>query len=314
MGLYVCNLNLDHEKKQLYPHGTASFPCAAYQRLYSDRPEHVIPWHWHEEWEIAYVVSGALKFQIPAKSFPLTQGDCIVVNSNVLHGAVAVPEYELQSLVFHPRLITGSSDSAFAIKYLSPLSAHTPFDGFVLKGQEHPAEISCFRQAFEALSQDTPGFEFTVRAALSQICYFLYQHFKPEASQKTAGPNPDQIRIRNMLEYIHTHFPEPVTLPDIARAADIGEREALRCFKRNIQLSPMQYLLKYRVMQGADLLLKERGTSISQIALLCGFDSPSHFSKMFRRFYDCSPKEYRNAVCDDCMSALPEQEDACPAH
>ena len=145
MGLYVCNLNLDHEKKQLYPHGTASFPCAAYQRLYSDRPEHVIPWHWHEEWEIAYVVSGALKFQIPAKSFPLTQGDCIAVNSNVLHGAVAAPEYELQSLVFHPRLITGSSDSAFAIKYLSPLSAHTPFDGFVLKGQEHPAEISCFR-------------------------------------------------------------------------------------------------------------------------------------------------------------------------
>ena len=132
--------------------------------------------------------------------------------------------------------------------------------------------------------------------------------------KKTAGPNPDQIRIRNMLEYIHSHFPEPVTLPDIARAADIGEREALRCFKRNIQLSPMQYLLKYRVMQGADLLLKERGTSISQIALLCGFDSPSHFSKMFRRFYDCSPKEYRNAVCDDCMSALPEQEDACPAH
>lgn len=39
-------------------------------------------------------------------------------------------------------------------------------------------------------------------------------------------------------------------------------------------------------MQGADLLLKERGTSISQIALLCGFDSPSHFSKMFRQFIE----------------------------
>ncbi|MCI8745704.1 MAG: helix-turn-helix transcriptional regulator [Lachnospiraceae bacterium] len=58
---------------------------------------------------------------------------------------------------------------------------------------------------------------------------------------------------------------------------------------------PIQYPLKYRVMQGADLLLREGGTSISQIALLSGFDSPSHFSKMFRRFYDCSPKEYRNA-------------------
>lgn len=292
MGLQVCSLNLDDEKKQLYPHGTAGFPCAAYQRLYMNRPEYVIPWHWHEELEIAYVVSGTLKFQIPAKSFLLTKGDCIAVNSNVLHGAVAAPEYELQSLVFHPRLITGSSDSAFAIKYLSPLTAHAPFDGYVFNEQDHPLEISCFRQAFEALAQDIPGYEFTVRAALSQICYFLYRHFEPEASS-TAEQNPDQIRIRNMLEYIHTYFPEPVTLPDIARAADIGERECLRCFKRNIQLSPMQYLLKYRVMRGADLLLRERGTSISQIALLCGFDSPSHFSKMFRRFYDCSPKEYR---------------------
>lgn len=292
MGLQICSLNLDDEKKQLYPHGTAGFPCAAYQRLYMDRPEYVIPWHWHEELEIAYVVSGTLKFQIPAKSFLLTKGDCIAVNSNVLHGAAAAPEYELQSLVFHPRLITGSSDSAFAIKYLSPLTAHAPFDGYVFNEQNHPLEISCFRQAFEALAQDIPGYEFTVRAALSQICYFLYRHFEPEASS-TAEQNPDQIRIRNMLEYIHTYFPEPVTLPDIARAADIGERECLRCFKRNIQLSPMQYLLKYRVMRGADLLLRERGTSISQIALLCGFDSPSHFSKMFRRFYDCSPKEYR---------------------
>ena len=292
MGLQVCSLNLDDEKKQLYPHGTAGFPCAAYQRLYMDRPEYVIPWHWHEELEIAYVVSGTLKFQIPAKSFLLTKGDCIAVNSNVLHGAAAAPEYELQSLVFHPRLITGSSDSAFAIKYLSPLTAHAPFDGYVFNEQEHPLEISCFRQAFEALAQDIPGYEFTVRAALSQICYFLYRHFEPEASS-TAEQNPDQIRIRNMLEYIHTYFPEPVTLPDIARAADIGERECLRCFKRNIQLSPMQYLLKYRVMRGADLLLRERGTSISQIALLCGFVCPCHFSKMFRRFYDCSPKEYR---------------------
>ena len=98
-----------------------------------------------------------------------------------------------------------------------------------------------------------------------------------------------------MLEYIHLHFSEPVTLSDIAKAADIGERECLRCFRRMIQLPPMQYLLKYRVMQGAKLLLQEPGISVSQAAMQCGFDSPSHFSKMFRRFYDCSPREYRRS-------------------
>lgn len=96
-----------------------------------------------------------------------------------------------------------------------------------------------------------------------------------------------------MLDYIHHHFEEDLTLREIARAADIGERECLRCFQRTIQLSPMQYLLKYRIMRGADLLLQNPSDSISEIASLCGFDSPSNFAKMFKRFYSTTPREYR---------------------
>lgn len=296
MGLQTCGLNLNNMQKELHPHGTPGFPCAAYKGFYTDKPEQTIPWHWHEELEIAYVKSGSIRFRVPTKSFLLTQGDCIVINSNILHTASAFPKCQLLSLVFHTRLITGTSDSAFATKYLSPLTADTLFDGFLFQKEAHPHQTSSFLQAFEALACDTPGFEFTVRTALSQICYFLYEHFEPKAVPKETGANPDQLRIRIMLKYIHTHFSEPVLLSDIAKAADIGERECLRCFKRNIQLPPMQYLLKYRVMQGAERLLREPEKSISEIALLCGFDSPSHFSKMFRRFYDCSPKEHRNAA------------------
>lgn len=297
MGLQTCGLNLNNAQKELYPHGTPGFLCAAYKGFYTDKPEQTIPWHWHEELEIAYVKSGSIKFCIPSKSFLLTQGDCIVINSNILHMASASPQCQLLSLVFHTRLITGSNDSAFATKYLSPLTTHAPFDGFLFQEAEHSLGTSAFLQAFEALACDAPGFEFTVRNALSQICYFLYEQFKPKTISKETGENPDQIRIRTMLEYIHDHFSEPVSLSDIAKAADIGERECLRCFKRNIELSPMQYLLKYRVTKGAELLLREPEKSVSQIGLLCGFDSPSHFSKMFRRFYDCAPKEYRsNAI------------------
>lgn len=76
MGLQTCGLNLNNAQKELYPHGTPGFPCAAYEGFYTDRPEQTIPWHWHEELEIAYVKSGSIKFQIPSGSFLLTQGDC----------------------------------------------------------------------------------------------------------------------------------------------------------------------------------------------------------------------------------------------
>lgn len=88
-------------------------------------------------------------------------------------------------------------------------------------------------------------------------------------------------------------------LADIAASADIGERECLRCFKRTIRESPMQYLLKYRLMQGADQLVSDPSTSISEISAGCGFEYTSYFAKQFRRFYLCTPREYRkrNSKC-----------------
>ncbi len=91
----------------------------------------------------------------------------------------------------------------------------------------------------------------------------------------------------------HEDYAADITLPQIVKTADIGERECLRCFRKTIRLSPIQYLIKYRIMQGAEMLLCEPESSISEIAISCGFDSPSNFARIFKRFYDCTPREYR---------------------
>ena len=46
-------------------------------------------------------------------------------------------------------------------------------------------------------------------------------------------------------------------------------------------------------MQGAEMLLADSTSSVSEVATYCGFDSPSNFTKMFKRFYNCTPREYR---------------------
>ena len=47
--------------------------------------------------------------------------------------------------------------------------------------------------------------------------------------------------------------------------------------------------------QGAELLLRHPERSVSELSLACGFGSPSNFAKQFRRFYRCTPREYRAA-------------------
>ena len=60
-----------------------------------------------------------------------------------------------------------------------------------------------------------------------------------------------------------------------------------------MQTSPMQYLLKYRVARGAEELRARPADTVARVAAACGFDSPSNFTKNFRRFYGVSPKQYR---------------------
>lgn len=294
MALQECGLNRNKVLKELQPHGSLEFPCAGYSSCHTDRPEDIIPWHWHEEIEIVYIESGQLKVRIPSNSFLLEKGDVLVINSNILHYAAAVIECKLHSLVFSPALIIGNEDSVFAKKYMQPLLTCSSFSHYFIKAGNHENVADWFGHAFEALAQDCYGYEFVVRENLSRICLFLCGELSPQTETQNVPLSPDNLRIRKMLAYIHQNFADDISLSQISGAAGSSERESLRCFKKTIQFSPIQYLLKYRIMQGAEMLLGNPAESISEIAASCGFDSPSNFTKTFKRFYNCTPREYRN--------------------
>lgn len=294
MALQKCGLNLNRVAKELQPHGSLDFPCAGYSSHHLARTEDIIPWHWHEEIELIYISHGRMRVKTSESSFVLNEGDLAAINANTLHFASASPEGTLCSLVFSPLLITGNQESAFSTKYIQPLLSCRSFTGCQINSADKEMISAWFKTAFEAIANDSCGFEFTVRENLSRICFYLYKKFEPLMDAKTAALDHNNLRIRKMLDYIHKNFADNISLPDISGAADISERECLRCFKKMLQVSPVQYLLKYRIMQGAELLLSDPSSSISEIASGCGFDSPSNFAKTFKRFYRCTPREYRN--------------------
>lgn len=295
MALQECTLNLDRTRRELRPHGTIDFPCAGYSTKYVNRVDNEIPWHYHEEIEVIYIFEGNMQVQIPGKTFHLIEGESIFINAGILHHAIAEPYCELHSLVFSETLMTGAKESVFARKYIDPLIHSPALDGCLLCPDSgwQKKSIASFIAAFEAMSTDSFGYEFLVREHLSQLCVLLCQQYGSEINKSKSERNFNEIRIRRMLDFIREHYTENLGLSQIAQSADIGERECLRCFQRAIQISPIQYLIKYRLMQGASMLLDDPNRSISEISIQCGFDSSSNFSKMFRRFFECTPKEYR---------------------
>ncbi len=296
MSLQVCginpSLNITPQRREPQPHGTLDFPCADYAESYA--PDHALPWHWHDELEVIYILSGRLTAETPGRRFELAAGDCIAFNAGVLHSANTASACEILSAVFSPGLVTGGKETVFAKKYITPLVNCYAFRAWKFDRQADAETIRRFVEVCRALAEEAPGYEFAVREGLSAVCLALCRQFAPafEAAGE-ARPSQDEARVQQMLAYIQKNFARSLTLAGIAGEAGIGERECLRCFQKTIHISPMQYLLKYRIMQGADALLLRPADSIAQIAAGCGFDSPSNFSQQFRRFYRCTPREYR---------------------
>lgn len=290
MGLQTCGLNMNDRQKELQPHGTISFPCAAYESRHGNQASDAIAWHWHEELEIIYLKEGTMKLQIPANEHQIRAGDLVILNGNVLHYAIGDPNCALCSIVFSPFLLTGNSSTVFYTKYIRPLLSCAHFTMFKIT---EPTVVNAFLTAFHAIRDDSFAYEFTVREQLSKIILYCFRQLEDLLYIEEKGNNTNTIRITKMLEFIQTHYSENITLEAIARSADLGERECLRCFKRTIGESPVQYLLKYRLMQSASMLLSEPSMDIAGVAAACGFDYSSYYSKQFKRFYQCTPKDYR---------------------
>lgn len=292
MALQKCGLNLNGTKRELSFHGTLEFQCGGYSWDIADANKNVIPWHWHEDFELIFVQSGTLILNIPACTLSLKENSVVLINANVLHSAQSIGACSFSSLVFSPLFIAGSKHSVFAKKYIDPLIACHQFSCLQFNKDINSAGL-LFVEAFDALKEEREGFEFTVRDRLSQIMFSAYNVFNKNFEVKEIENNADVFRIKTMLDYIHCHYSEKISLTDIAGSASIGQRECLRCFKRMLQISPLQYLIKYRIMSGADLLLKSRKQSIAEIAIKCGFDSQSNFSKLFKQFNGLTPRQFR---------------------
>jgi AraC family transcriptional regulator len=102
-----------------------------------------------------------------------------------------------------------------------------------------------------------------------------------------------QTQIARAVDLIHSNFQDDLSLDDLARAAAMSRFHFLRCFKAQTGLTPYAYLLQVRLRTAATWL-RSSSRSITDIALACGFASPSRFSAAFRRQYQHTPSAYRH--------------------
>lgn len=99
-------------------------------------------------------------------------------------------------------------------------------------------------------------------------------------------------RIQPIKAFLYTHYQESITLSELAESVHFSDAYLSRYFKQETGITFRQYLNKIRVEQAA-MELKNTEKSVTQIALDCGFSTPSAFNRKFREFFEMTPATYR---------------------
>ncbi len=296
MAVLPCAIVVNDKKQELNPHGTPLFPCGCYDTYIDNSDSWKVAWHWHEELELIVIHQGEARITVGHSNYVLKEGEGIFINSNVLHSGrgTSANQCILHSFVFHPSLLTGFTDTVFMQKYISLLTACTELTSFVLKqeGSWQKQVLDEVRSAYEIFKAEEYGFEFDIRNHLTNACMQIMKYNRHLLSDQLPEHRPDTNRIKIMLNYIHQHYPEALELKHIADSVNVSSRECLRSFHELLGISPMQYLIKYRISSSAQLL-SDTDFNITEICVRCGFPSPSYFTKMFKRYTGLTPSEYR---------------------
>ena len=288
-----CYIATDKKGRELTTHGSVAFPIAHY---YDDIALHPVEWHWHEELEAGMILEGQARVVIGTEKRILGPGEGFFVNSEILHSIYSEgsSSCKLNSFVFHPRLVGGSPDSIIWQKYVSPLLNSDSLKGaFLQNGSTYASELlAAIQSVWQQCELKTPGYELEVRSILSKLHLILTQQLNHTQEVPSEKLLRDSARIKSMLQFIHEHYGESITMEQISSNAMISTSETLRCFRSTIGTTPIQYLKQYRIQKAAELL-SSTTMKIADIGAQCGFQDMSYFSKIFREQKGMSPTDYR---------------------
>ncbi len=292
---YLSVLSVSEKLHESMQDSGDALPFAAIESNLAKYADNCASWHWHEFIEFAYVVEGSLECCTPGGVYRLEPGEGYFINANVLHLNRMAPGSDkalFRVLQFDTSLLTGTV--SVARRYVTPIlsSARLEYQALSLRDPGQRAILEELEAMFDAAAAENAGYELRMLEGLFRAWAALFGLLSPRLGGPGDVTDEVSARVMDMLACIHDRFAEDLSVATLARAASISQREAFRAFRQVLNTTPTLYLQKYRINAAARLLV-EGDRPVTDIALACGFSSPSYFCKAFKQLTGLSPRDFR---------------------
>ena len=268
---------------ELEKRGSDDFPVEFFH-LDADHTRYHMSAHWHNEIELIRVLEGTLSLRLNEQPILAQKGDMLFVNSEVVHQGMP-RDCVYECIVVHLDFLYNTTKSCR--HFLEQVVA-----GRYLVDTVLPKNDPAICSLFDALREKAPGYEFLAISAFYRFFGEVMAQNRYTSSGTAISDNRQIPKLKNALAYMRQHYNEPITLPDMAKAAGMSSKYFSAFFKKMTGRTPFEYLCAYRIEKAARML-KNTEKNVTEVAFCCGFNDLSYFIKRFKEANGMSPGAYK---------------------
>lgn len=258
--------------------------------------------HWHEELQFTFAVKGSLTLQVDARQYYLQEGEAAFINSGMIHAVTNLSEGgRYASLNFPYKMLSFFPGSRMDREYVLPyVTGGVPVVLLHAETEWQKDSLNILQNIF-SLWDNATGNEYLISLRIATLWSLLLPYLSAGNRVASSIDLVRRERLQSMLSFIYDHFPEEITIGDIADAAHISSSECNRIFREHLQSTPYQFLTEYRVRKSIELLSVE--LSVSEIAGYCGYNQTSNYIAKFKAIMNCTPAQYRRHMKTEHISS-----------
>lgn len=236
--------------------------------------------NWHGAIEILYFKNGTATLILNEEKTKAAPDDIVIINSDVVHTIISDSEQcNYYCLIIDKDFI---EKSGFPIneKQLST----KPNDREII--YLYNCIINSINSSSTYYSQETLGYVYIM---LSK----LFSNYTKDVNRTIEIGSKDKVnRIKKAITYIRENFQTDLALEDISEHCHMSKYYFCRTFSEVTGITAVKFINNVRCEQ-ARKLLSSGEFSVSEISGMCGFENPSYFTKIFKRFSGKTPNSYK---------------------
>lgn len=265
----------DRHQMELCPNSGLAVTWCGWQQC---DPNHHYGPMFYKDYAITFVLNGSGKYTIDGKTFVIEQGNGFVIFPGVSTYYIADEDHPWEYIfaMFHGSDVPTLLNSMGISREKPTFSYHLDRE-FLSRLEEMRTAGRCTTD----LGYDVIGCFYRCIAPLVE-----------NNLRKTAKKSPIEQHIAKAVAYMEANYPYNISVSDVVEYIGIDRTYFFRLFKKELGCGAQEWLIRLRLGHAVEMLLNTN-YSITEIACSVGFYDVSHFVKTFKKYYGCSPTEYR---------------------